>query len=42
MHYKADGDGFVPEGGDVNPIITKTARDASEAHALQARNLKLQ
>lgn len=39
VHYKADDNGFVPEGGDVNPIITHNARTASENHAQEVRKL---
>lgn len=34
--YKADDNGYVPHGGDVNPLISENARIASETHAAQA------
>lgn len=40
VHYKADDNGYVPEGGDVDPTITYNARAASEAHALEAKQAK--
>lgn len=33
--YKADDNGYVPHGGDVNPVISENARIASETHAAQ-------
>lgn len=39
VHYTANDDGFVPEGGDVDPLITLNARTASEKHRLEAKKL---
>lgn len=40
VHYKADENGYVPEGGDVNPAITANARTISEGRSLQGRSFQ--
>lgn len=39
VHYKADEAGFVPEGGNVDPVITLNARTVREEHERAAKKL---